>query len=291
MPPTCARSADPRVRRAQRVLSRGVQRPTWGGLPRRAASAALLAFAAFGFLLPPPAEAQVCGDVNADQQVTVADAYRVLKAAVGQDVALVCTDQCAALEQRVAALELLLSHLSVDGDNLVLTGQNLQVVSGAGATDATPNGTGNLVLGYNETNSTKDKRSGSHNLVVGRHHSYSSYGAIVAGEDNESTARLASVLGGSRNKATGPGAVVVSGLDNEARSEAASVLAGERNLAAGRSCAVGGGAQNTCSGTVSVVGGGSSNTCSGTASVLGGGSSRTLGSNYGWMAGSLGPVY
>ena len=56
-------------------------------------------------LLAPAASAQVCGDVNADNEVTASDAQRVLKASVGQPVDLVCQDQCAALETRLAALE------------------------------------------------------------------------------------------------------------------------------------------------------------------------------------------
>lgn len=66
----------------------------------------------------------MCGDVNADDKVTTTDAQRVLKKAVGQDVAVVCQDQCAVLEERLAALEALLANVSIDGDNLVLSGIN-----------------------------------------------------------------------------------------------------------------------------------------------------------------------
>ena len=55
-----------------------------------------------------------------------------------------------------------------------ITGVNLQVVNGLGATDgrpnrqgkATTNGVGNVILGYNEARATTD-RTGSHNLVIG----------------------------------------------------------------------------------------------------------------------------
>ena len=44
------------------------------------------------------------------------------------------------------------------------------------------NGLGNLVIGYNQGRGPGlDNRTGSHNLVVGSKHNYSSYGGIVAG--------------------------------------------------------------------------------------------------------------
>lgn len=246
-----------------------------------------------------PAGAQaVCGDVTDDQEITTTDALRVLRAAVGQPVDLNCGDQCtdlelevADLQARMAALEDLLENLSVDGDNLVLTGMNLQVVSGSGDTDGDVNGTGNVIIGYDEADDNQDEKSGSHNLVVGRNHSYESYGGIVAGEDNILTGDAASVLGGERNRADGDLAVVVGGRLNEVDGESSVVVAGENNRTTGRSCVVTSGAQNLCSGLVSAVEGGSSNFCSGQGSVIGGGSNRTLGSNLGWLAGSLGPVF
>lgn len=203
--------------------------------------------------LVPAAQAQVCGDVTDDDKITTSDALRVLKASVGQDVELICTDQCAALETRLAALEALLANVTIDGNNLVLTGMNFQVVSGSGTTNGTVNGKGNIIIGYNESNNAQDKRTGSHDLVIGRYHSYSSYGGIIAGEDNQATGTLASVLGGRTNLSSGDGSVVVSGQDNEASEETAVVVGGENNEASGQSSAVVGGASNLASGDGSVV--------------------------------------
>lgn len=228
-------------------------------------------------VLASSAGAQVCGDVNGNDQVTAADAQLVLRAAVGQDVNLICED-CSALEARVAVLENLLAGLSIDGDNLVLTGMNFQVVSGSGDTDGDVNGTGNIIIGYNEKDDNQDETSGSHNLIVGRDHSYESYGGIVAGEDNEITRQGASVLGGFRNSADGMLGVVVGGQFNQADGLASVVVAGELNRTTGRS---------------STIDGGESNLCSGQSSVIGGGSDRILGgpSVAGWMAASLGPLF
>ncbi len=288
------------------------------GNPFPALAAALLA----GLVLAVPAGAQVCGDVTGDDEISVSDAQRVLKASVGQPVELVCTDSCAELEPRIAALEALLANVTVVGDNLVLTGMNFQVVSGSGDTDGTVNGTGNIILGYNE-DGDNDDRDGSHNLILGMDHGYSSYGGIVAGNDNEITAPWASVLGGSTNLSSGNSAVVVGGrdnvasgkvgavvggIDNSSKGEGAVIVGGEQNdsdqtttvvvggesnRANGRSCVIVSGAQNLCTGRSSSVAGGSLNLCSSNGSVIGGGSSRTLGgaSPNGWLAASLGPLY
>lgn len=251
----------------------------------------LAASTLLALLAAAPARAQVCGDVNEDNKITTTDAQKVLKAAVGQDVVLVCQDQCAALEERVAALEALLAKVTIDGDNLVLTGMNLQVVSGSGTTQGAVNGTGNVIIGYNESNSNNDDRDGSHNLVIGRYHSYSNYGGLVAGEDNEISGKVATVLGGAQNLASGDGSVVVSGEDNWASASTSVVLAGELNRAGGRSCSVLSGVNNLCSGVQSSVAGGTKNTCSGQASVLTGGTSDVLNSSFAVMLGSLGTYF
>ncbi|HEY2774252.1 MAG TPA: hypothetical protein VGK20_09395 [Candidatus Binatia bacterium] len=253
---------------------------------------------AAGLLGAGRASAQTCGDVNGDDKVTAADSLLVLKASVGQDVALTCTDQCAALaaqvaalDTRTAALETLLAHVTISGSNLVLTGMNFQVVSGSGTSDGSINGKGNIIIGYDESNSNKEKKTGSHNLVIGKNHSYEAFEGIVAGEDNIISGDVASVLGGTQNTASGNGAIVVGGQNNEARQTTSIVVAGEQNLANGRSCVVTAGAQNLCTGLAGAVDGGSQNFCSGAGSVIGGGSNRTLGSSLGWLAGSLGPVF
>ena len=79
-------------------------------------------------------------------------------------------------------------------NTVLISGANLQVVSGGGSTGATVNGTGNIIIGYDEDNG--DDKSGSHNLVVGYGHTYSSYGGIVVGYENSITGEYSSVSGG-----------------------------------------------------------------------------------------------
>ena len=80
----------------------------------------------------------------------------------------------------------ILSHMGIvyldDGQGgshkaIRFTAVNVQIVNGSGSTDGLPNGSGNLIVGYNETgNLSGDNRSGSHNIVGGKANSYSSYG-------------------------------------------------------------------------------------------------------------------
>ena len=185
---------------------------------------------------------------------------------------------------------------SFDGTTLQLSGINLQVVSGAGATDAPVNGTGNLIVGYN-ANLGGHARTGSHNLIVGDEHDYGLYGGLVTGLRNTIAAPWTTVTGGNGNTASGFGASVTGGVDNTASGFNASVSGGQQNTASGQygsvsggwcnvagagpapSCtittlsamSVSGGFRNVASNAVASVSGGATNTASGVdASVSGG---------------------
>lgn len=90
------------------------------------------------------------------------------------------------LNNRMAALETKLAHVSVSGNEITISGANLHVNSGSGATDGPVNGLGNLIIGYNELKGIGDDRSGSHNLVVGSKNNYASHGGFVLGRFGES---------------------------------------------------------------------------------------------------------
>ena len=74
-------------------------------------------------------------------------------------------------------------------------------------------GLGNLILGYDENDGT-DVKTGSHNLILGAHHSYSSTGGLVAGYDNSISGVSASVGGGRNNSAGGDYSSVSGGRAN-----------------------------------------------------------------------------
>ena len=165
------------------------------------------------------------------------------------------------LEHRVATLEGKLAGVTRSGGTLRFTGMNVQVVSGAGATDATPNGLGNVIIGYDASPGTQ---SGSHNLILGFAQTFTSYGGILAGRDNT---------------ISGPYASVTGGIDNTASGLYASVTGGGGNTASGQEASVTGGTGNTASGGDASVTGGQSNQAHGFADAILGGYSQTLASN------------
>jgi hypothetical protein len=134
------------------------------------------------------------------------------------------------------------------------TGVNAQIINGAGST-ASVNGTGNLVLGYDE-NPAGRAQTGSHDLILGRNQAFTSYGGLVGGYNDAATGPYASVLG-EGNTASGTSATVTGGDANAAKAEAASVAGGYKNTAASSFTSVGGGCSNIAgAGTVSI-----NNTC------------------------------
>lgn len=171
-----------------------------------------------------------------------------------------------ALYQRVNALEILLESLSLDNNgDWVISGINVRIQSGEGATNAIVNGTGNLIIGYDEDFDSDDDKSGSHNLVIGPEHSYTSYGGLVAGSNNAILAPYASVSGGQRNMAEAAYSSVSGGACNTANGgHAASVSGGENNMASECWASVSGGRGNMALGLWSSVSGGSWGSVDGT---------------------------
>ena len=81
-----------------------------------------------------------------------------------------------------------------------ISGANLQVIDGSGL-ETTVNGTGNLILGYDEK---PGAQTGSHNLLLGGgENSYTSFGGLVAGHGNKISNAWASIFGGGHNTASG----------------------------------------------------------------------------------------
>ena len=99
---------------------------------------------------------------------------------------------------------------------VIFEAANVLVLDGTGSTiTSPPTGLGNLIVGYDE-NGGSDVKTGSHNLVVGKEHNYSSYGGLVAGLNNNVTAEYASVSGGVGNTASGQSSSVSGGNNRTA---------------------------------------------------------------------------
>jgi hypothetical protein len=193
-------------------------------------------------------------DGNADGAITVPDLQDLLVnygnafapseiQIDGVGLAEVISTLQATVEAQQTYITQLQQYISVTEETVLISGANLQVVSGSGETAAAVNGTGNIIIGYDE-DSGNDK-SGSHNLVVGTQHTYSSYGGIVAGSNNRITGVYSSVLGGESNTAEGPKSSVLGGGYNTAQGFRSSVSGGLGNTASGAASSVSGDAGST----------------------------------------------
>lgn len=219
----------------------------------------------------------------------------------------------------------ILEHFSIvdvdDGQGgtvrtLRISGVNLQIVNGLGATNGNThdpfstqtgttavNGAGNLIIGYNEPRVTGSvDRTGSHYLVIGPGHAFSGFGGVLVGSANESSAPYAPVYGGIWNRSTALGACVTGGQFNlasgsfasitggfgsAATGELATVSAGTRGLAAGPFSSVSGGYKARATGEASSVSGGDRCEAQGRRSSASGGSVSIAAGDEDWAAGSL----
>ncbi len=194
----------------------------------------------------------------------------------------------AALRDDVTVVEGKTECISFYGpDYVIFNGCNVHVRSGSGGTSNAVNGLGNLIVGYNEDYQQKD-RSGSHNLVMGKYQTYSSYGGIVVGASNNITAPHASVIGGEGNTASGQTSSVVGGRYNEASGEASLVAGGSDNTAGWRFTVVSGGTGGLASGEGASVSGGNGNTASGYRASVSGGIANVAGDFYSSVSGGGG---
>lgn len=191
--------------------------------------------------------------------------------------------------------EAVLSHLSViqlpvddqgaSATTIRLSGANLQVVNGSGATEGEAAGLGNLIVGYQEPRENGNDRTGSHNLVVGRQNNYSSWGSQVVGSSNTVSGLLASVCGGEGNTASGDFSVVGGGVSNIAEGPGSLVGGGRGNAALGIDSVVSGGRENRAEGFICAVGGGGNNTASSQFNVIGGGERNESSADHATIAG------
>ena len=158
------------------------------------------------------------------------------------------------------------------GPHVIFNGVNVHIRNGIGDSYYSPNGRGNLIVGYNESfDGGAAERGGSHNVVVGGQHRYNFGTGLVAGFANRVSGMGASVTAGSRNEATefssvsggsgnlalGPFSSISGGDSNIARGANASVTAGLFNAADGDSSSVTGGMSNTAGAVFTTVTGGS----------------------------------
>jgi hypothetical protein len=133
-----------------------------------------------------------------------------------------------ALKETVQQLTRLLAGVTRKDDEITFSGVNIHLVNGSHTTDGKPNSRGNLIVGYNEASTEKmrNARNGSHNVIIGKNHSYTSFGGLVVGESNSITEPCAVVSGGLNNTASGKFSTVSGGQLNIAKGDYSTVSGG-----------------------------------------------------------------
>jgi hypothetical protein len=208
-------------------------------------------------------------------------------------------------------------HVSLDTTDpnrpaVVVSAANLQVVNGTGVSWNAPNGVGNIIIGYDEfrpsshppvcsygyyDNQTDceavgatwavQHKSGSHNLVVGYWHNYSSLHGIVGGQRNTINSDESVVISGNSNIASGQSSVILSGFGHVSSGTNSTITGGSSNISSGANSSISGGSFNESAGHWSTITGGSSNTSGGLDSSVSGGLNRSAVGTGDWVAGSL----
>lgn len=232
---------------------------------------------AFSLASPLAAEVNIPNTFQSGQTAKASEVnanFEALKSALVQAIGQIKTleTKIESLEQETSNLRDLNDYLTVQADaNLpnemraVFSGINVQLTNGAGEFGGT-NGLGNLIVGYGGHRDAGDKvcsrlappavdqtdcesrggiwalnhKTGSHNVLIGRKHSYSSNGALLVGTNNANSRGdvvtgvqndvipgQAVVLGGYNNSNIG-GGVIIGGADNEKNAGPYSVIAGGR---------------------------------------------------------------
>ena len=225
-----------------------------------------------------------------------------LEAKIAELEAVVLKQQATINQIRRNKMLGLQSFVKKQGNTIIFEGVNVQVTNGSGFTN-TANGTGNLIVGYNETSASsrfqvpdvcangrfktagdctknghvwsKAQKTGSHNLVVGSGHSYTQSAGVVFGAANAITGANAAVLGGSSNVSSANVSVVSGGKNNISSAVAAVVSGGESNIASANSASVSGGKNNNASAATASISGGTANMASGDFSSIVGGENNT----------------
>jgi hypothetical protein len=181
------------------------------------------------------------------------------------------------------------------------SGVNVQIVDGSGFT-STVNGTGNLILGYDET---PGAQTGSHDLISGEDQTSTGYGNLVGGYGNNVTGDYAtaagyfntasgsfSVAGGDQNTVSGSASTVLGGYHNTVSSNYSSLTGGCSNLVGTGTVTV----PSYCSNTTSFnhdfssIGGGSGNQATGISSAVIGGQFNQATDPFAVVAGGCGSL-
>lgn len=143
-------------------------------------------------------------------------------------------------------------YMSVASGTVIFKGCNVHIRNGNSSNSTSSiNGKGNLFLTpeYQE----ECTGCGSHNVVVGLGHSFTSFGSLLGGLNNKATAAHASVPGGSTGTASAVFSLVTGGEKGLASVSYTSVNGGEDNSATASASSISGGSEGSASGAHSSI--------------------------------------
>src|SRR5262249_3635028 len=143
-------------------------------------------------------------DANASIAALTAQ-VRALSDQVRQISALAASQQAALAEVRksnAAMVTRLTCVTKSTATDFIFDGCNVHIQNGTGSTSSL-NSLGNLIIGYNKNQVSQ--RSGSHNLIVGDLHEYTSYGGVVTGTENTISAPNSTIMSSVDSSSTGTG--------------------------------------------------------------------------------------
>ncbi len=135
------------------------------------------------------------------------------------------------------------TQLVMQGSNVNIISANLGIEDGLGGAFSISeskygqllraqepvNGLGNLIIGYNSNGSI----TGSHNLIMGDSNNASSFGAIVSGLYNSSSAPFSTVLNGFQNNSISLCSTILGGQGNNSTGNFSLIADGVNNVANG----------------------------------------------------------
>jgi hypothetical protein len=165
------------------------------------------------------------------------------------------------LETRVSQADELMAFVDIDSrGDVVFQGTNVLLNNGHGTT-ASANGKGNLILGYNAYDG--EDRSGSHNLVIGDHNSFSGTSGLVVGELHQLGGHGSAILSGTMGLMRADASVIVGGHTSDVTGDFAAAVGGAHNTITGAYGTTLGGYNNTAAGDYSAAGPGRGNSATG----------------------------
>jgi hypothetical protein len=197
-------------------------------------------------------------------------------------------------EEQLALLKSILPYVRYvaagvgDKPTIQFSGANIEIVNGTNTEN--PNGTGNLVIGYDE-HGNEYQQTGSHNIILGSRETYTRTGSIVAGYANTNEGANNFIFGSSdKIGEESEGDVLLGGDGNQIKEDTAEgtafsvIVGGQANSVSNDDSLVAGGINNTIEGREapqSVILGGERNRSHALQSaILGGAANETKGESY-----------